>query len=237
MPLQVRVAIQSTGSLLTAFPFFAKEDQLLKRVALLLRPMYALAGDASGCCMEVRVPIHCHPRAFPWGVFLTGLCGSIDGPLSVAQKQGCAICKHSHRELSSLAFAAASRGNPVPHVSDLSVKMAGCVVGNRTLCMLRNLCMLSGGCGHFWHGIRCSRPCWQPRLQELGCHCSIAAGYGVKDVTLGLKLEGCTASWKLAMRLQACPTACHHDEMHPRAHPMFSKPSATHMLLMRMHKS
>ncbi|KAK9844915.1 hypothetical protein WJX74_008624 [Apatococcus lobatus] len=43
--LQVRVAIQSTGSLLTAFPFFAKEEQLLKRVALLLRPMYALAGE------------------------------------------------------------------------------------------------------------------------------------------------------------------------------------------------
>ncbi|KAK9868627.1 hypothetical protein WJX84_000472 [Apatococcus fuscideae] len=43
--MQVRVAIQSTGGLLTAFPFFAKEEQLLKRVALLLRPMYALAGE------------------------------------------------------------------------------------------------------------------------------------------------------------------------------------------------
>lgn len=48
--MQVRVAIQSTGSLLTAFPFFAKEEQLLKRVALLLRPMYALAGEHWSQC-------------------------------------------------------------------------------------------------------------------------------------------------------------------------------------------
>lgn len=47
--MQVKVAIQSTGSLLTAFPFFAKEEQLLKRVALLLRPMYALAGKPTQC--------------------------------------------------------------------------------------------------------------------------------------------------------------------------------------------
>ena len=47
--MQVKVAIQSTGSLLTAFPFFAKEEQLLKRVALLLRPMYALAGKQKPC--------------------------------------------------------------------------------------------------------------------------------------------------------------------------------------------
>ena len=57
--MQVRVAIQSTGGLLTAFPFFAKEEQLLKRVALLLRPMYALAGE----------PIHLVTQS--WG-FLGG---------------------------------------------------------------------------------------------------------------------------------------------------------------------